>query len=838
MDLPTCPSCGQSVLDDDAVDCPFCGAAMDGSSPAKTKKAAPAAKKKSAPPADGKTRPVKKSPPASDANEDPFAIAQTPAATKAIRCAPKPMKGRLHKVVCPMCDTPGFIPKAAVGRQVKCANKECLVPIFTATDSDGQKPAKAPARISDDEPEIRRKKKTTDKPANPMIKYAIGGAIALAATFGLLQFLNKPAPDQLGAYIPPAGTNSNTDFEDDDPDLDAPAGKQPEEAVEVAPQRSAVQLIATMIDTARVTAGNRDKPFCRQLTADAYLRMNMEAEAQAEFEQMHRVASSRGRQTQYYRTKPLVADYWSKLKAGDAAGATAALKEAQAAAEEIPSAVLLAQDTAVTLASAVMNSGDAETAQSLITGQQRDSTVATQQDQVKYGAWNSLALKLVHAGRSSLPPLQVFSWNEPLMTAVGVDLSIHGQWQAATDWASALPNEQTASDTFAAVADQMVQTNAPEAARAALATAAEAKGSDIALRTHSVLALADGSQAWFNKAAAGFTALPAARVASLGTIPEVINMRAPKLDAVRLRANSLADFVAAAHKNAAADQATAGLKRFTEEVLSTVPPTSEVRQAGGEIDRNDNAVEEKVKQALSLSNSNQVRSRFTAYRRSLDGLIRASEERRLMVMELLAQIVQSGGLPIVQTALQEDGGLLRQEVAVDSLSGLLLVAAATVGQEFPEALQNDAALAVPAARVARTDPLPEQELIPVLVQSWQQFQQTSDLKSAAILQSSRALPGLQSAMAERMAEQLAQSSTTPEQLFASVTQLKSDLWRERCVAVMSRILADRGYSKQVEQAIISGSLTPVQRILSWYGLTRSAIDSATASAEGTKAAGA
>ncbi|MCC6972369.1 MAG: hypothetical protein IT434_19305, partial [Phycisphaerales bacterium] len=28
MDLPTCPSCGQSVLDDDAEECPFCGGAM------------------------------------------------------------------------------------------------------------------------------------------------------------------------------------------------------------------------------------------------------------------------------------------------------------------------------------------------------------------------------------------------------------------------------------------------------------------------------------------------------------------------------------------------------------------------------------------------------------------------------------------------------------------------------------------------------------------------------------------------------------------------------------------------------------------------------------------
>src|SRR5262249_55066482 len=29
-DLPSCPSCGQSVLDDDVDECPFCGASMSG----------------------------------------------------------------------------------------------------------------------------------------------------------------------------------------------------------------------------------------------------------------------------------------------------------------------------------------------------------------------------------------------------------------------------------------------------------------------------------------------------------------------------------------------------------------------------------------------------------------------------------------------------------------------------------------------------------------------------------------------------------------------------------------------------------------------------------------
>ena len=30
MDLPSCPGCNQSVLDDDATHCPFCGASMSG----------------------------------------------------------------------------------------------------------------------------------------------------------------------------------------------------------------------------------------------------------------------------------------------------------------------------------------------------------------------------------------------------------------------------------------------------------------------------------------------------------------------------------------------------------------------------------------------------------------------------------------------------------------------------------------------------------------------------------------------------------------------------------------------------------------------------------------
>src|SRR5258708_20177828 len=41
MDLPTCPACKQSVLDDDAVECPFCGAPMKGGQAAARPSVAP-----------------------------------------------------------------------------------------------------------------------------------------------------------------------------------------------------------------------------------------------------------------------------------------------------------------------------------------------------------------------------------------------------------------------------------------------------------------------------------------------------------------------------------------------------------------------------------------------------------------------------------------------------------------------------------------------------------------------------------------------------------------------------------------------------------------------------
>ena len=56
--------------------------------------------------------------------DDPFGVGMSSAASQAIQATAKPEKGRLLKVVCPMCEQVGFVPKNAVGKSVKCANEK------------------------------------------------------------------------------------------------------------------------------------------------------------------------------------------------------------------------------------------------------------------------------------------------------------------------------------------------------------------------------------------------------------------------------------------------------------------------------------------------------------------------------------------------------------------------------------------------------------------------------------------------------------------------------------------------------------------------------------------
>jgi hypothetical protein len=818
MDFPTCPSCGQSVLDDDAQDCPFCGSAMDGSSN-KAKAGKPkAAKPKAKKPVDRKKTAAKPDAPSSD---DPFSVAQNPSAAKAIQCARKPVKGRLHRVVCPMCDTQGFIPKSAIGRQVKCANKECMVPVFTASGEQSAVKTRAPARISDEALATEKKLAEPSSAKNPMMMYGIVGAVLLVATLGLMFVLNRPSGDEKNLQQPyDMSKFDSVDADDSEPtDDDKPAVKDPAVPQEADYRSKAIELVQSMVRTSREN-GNRDKAFCRRLTGDAWLRLGMPDEAKTEFAQMKVVASQTRRNTAYYRIEPLSAEYWKHRIAGDDTAATKLLGDAKALAGGIPKSGGVALESAIALAAMLVDSDDVAGATSLLTSLQRDKSVSSQIDAVRHAAWVSTASALSDAGQLPLPPLEVFSWNEPMMTAVGVHLGTLGQWQAAARW-SASQTELTASDTFAVVAAQMVATNAEVAAKESLVAAAADKGTEFAFRTRAVLSQGDSADAFWAKASDAASAVSGTATMPMPGIAAVIAAKTPDLSAVRLQTQSIADFAVACMKKNDEAAAVKNIQTMYHLMTSVLPPTADIRKASTEIEKNDRQVQRQIGKELGLSDVGEVKTKFIAYRRGIDRFSRAAEERRLRLISSLARVVDGGGAIAVQQAMAANDGL-RQEVGLDGLSGLLFVAAACSGQDLSEALTVDPSLAVLIS--GRSDAVAEFAAVNDLVSATQIYRNDGTATGVSALEKGTGVPGLRAATAVYIVACVADRSDSPAALLTTISALKDPTWRESCYETVARRMTRRGMLSEVLTALNGTTSTPTQRLVAMYGAVRGSLD--------------
>ena len=753
-------------------------------------------------------------------NDDPFAIDQAPTAKKVIQCASKPIKGRLHRVVCPMCDTQGFIPPAAVGRQVKCANQECLVPIFTAAESGASKPkAKVPARVSDDTASSEQQITKSGSAKNPIVIYGIVGTVLLAATIGLVTYLNRPGIDKLGALEPlPQKDFGNEDETDDE--------TTPRKVVTPeVPQyrRRAIELVEIMVGEATITACNRDKAYCRRLAGDAYLKLGMHKQAAEEFSHMNKVAADARRSTEYYEIGPLVGEYWTKFQTGNTDGAAKDLKTAYSLAEKIPESGAVAFETGIALATALANSGDVSAATAVITKQQRDETITSQMDTVRLAAWSATSATLHDLNRPSSPPLQVFAWNEPLITAVGDNLAILGQWQSALAWCQSIDNTATAGDTFASVAEQMLQQNASVSERNALQAAAVAKGADIALRTQSVLAQKSSAEEQWAAVSAKIATLPAVNSTSLGSIESLIDDRNPDLTPQLLHGEAVTDFIIAALKNGYNEAASAGLQRLYATMTSVVAPTATVRAAAFQLDRNADDVQKRIATELRITNTNQIRSKFIAYRRGVDRVLKAAETRRLQLLLMLGRVIRHGGLELVKTAVTDTSTELAKEVGVDNLNGLLFVAAAEVDLEFVEMSRTDSSLNVP---LARADPADETAVIRALISAWGGYLTTGKLVASNQLESAPKARGLCAATTRFITEKITLKASSSAEAIAEITKLKDKLWREECLQVATRTLVRNKLLEvgKVRPAVSEAATTPSQKIAAFYGAVLGAID--------------
>ena len=458
MDFPVCPACGQSVLDDDAEDCPFCGSSMKappGAKPAAPKPAAganakpgaapskPGAAATSKPTTAGRGTSANKPGGGTAGAADDFPFdADLPASKSAIQAMPNATRQRSLQVVCPMCETAGYVPPTAAGQEVKCANPKCLMPVF-----------KAPATVIEAPP---------PPPKKSNLLPIIGVTAAVLVVAGLGMFVlpgllarnpkpsgmsdearelmaemakgNSGTPKTSTKTTPANTTPSNTATTPD-------TTKNGETNTSPAPKSAKTAIIEALkqLDDACLIGDRRQrsKPYCRQLAAEAHALAGEAAAAREHLAQLIVV----GKDVPYYRIVPNLELFWSEWSAGDKAAAGKSLDAALADAPKIPKVGRNQLEIAGRLAAA------------LAAGGRIPDALAVLQAHQSAEADGQLAAHLQMATDGRLARLTniraVLPWSAPQAVAATAVLVVRGQRTAAREWAVAQPSDEAKSECLA-----------------------------------------------------------------------------------------------------------------------------------------------------------------------------------------------------------------------------------------------------------------------------------------------------------------------------------------------------------------------------------------------------
>jgi len=381
--------------------------------------------------------------------DDPFGVS-APVMSKAVALLPKPAKGKLHRIVCPMCETPGFQSKKAAGREVRCANKECLVPIFTAPPLEGEEAEEAP-RVE----AVTEEKKS----GGPLLLYG-GVTVVMLAIGGVAWFLNKP-PSTAGLdapYVPPPVTNGGGETVPD-PGLDPtttvtangdtdPKPQPPEPAGPTADELRA-EAIELMNNVSLIRDRNSRKPYCRRMTAEAQALTGDFSGVDTQLQQLEIV----GKSLRFYGVPPLVETGWQHLMAGRTDEVNATLERIQEPLESLPEYGTITVSTMTGYAALLAGAGRTDDA---ISALRERRNVEELGQFVETWSRSLVAPQLSFA--AALQQRPVTGWSEPQWATIAFELSCRGQSDTAIAWANRAPTPQSKTECISAWAEGQLLT--------------------------------------------------------------------------------------------------------------------------------------------------------------------------------------------------------------------------------------------------------------------------------------------------------------------------------------------------------------------------------------------
>ncbi len=428
MDFRTCPACKSSVLEDDVEDCPFCGASMSGKQkPPQPKNAAaakPVGKPTGASPAGiakptsanrtsgskgavpGKGQSVEKKEAASD---DPFDV-DTSVARDAIKVSPRQTKSRTMEVVCPMCETHGFITPADGGKDVHCTNTECMVPVFKAP-----RPVKVEVVVEQPKSKL------------PLI---IGGGLAAILLFGAIYWnfiREEPVVEIVNDDPVPKNVDTDNLLPDQNVRIKVVEAKDAtlQEIVTLS-----LSKIGTVVSSERQAA---IKAECARLAAMSYAHAGQLADA---LPQLSLVESNRG--SEFKQIAPLIEIAWQEIKENKVDAAKGHIDEALSHANSVQGENREALDSCAELGAILVHQGRTPEANQLLENRQITGIM---------GQLSTVWTTAVESGTFDVE-LETYrpyhtDMVEPLRVAIVEILTMRGHVQQALAFANASSNVAT-----------------------------------------------------------------------------------------------------------------------------------------------------------------------------------------------------------------------------------------------------------------------------------------------------------------------------------------------------------------------------------------------------------
>lgn len=835
--LPTCPACKQSVLDDDAVNCPFCGANMKtgqkgagkppaskpASKPAASSGSSPAATAShSGPPAKTVTSQRAASSSAAD-DDDPFGVAAA-VNSRAIPLSPRPTKGKTLRITCPMCETIGFGPSDAPGKEVKCCNEQCALPVFTAPKTALETtPQQARASAT-----TAAAKSTGGKSLSPALMLTFVGTLALAGG-SLWYFVFKEPEGVRPPPAPPPDPGRNSGLLVVTPPADENPGEARKLAADAKPRGADVRakILSAMVDVSRVSEKNRSKQYCRRMTAEAYVEAGDLAAARENIDQLVKLSQK----LSFHRALPLTQMAWHELSAGHTDSAKTITDEAAKAATELPAVGRLTFDTTTDLAALQFVLGRSNAAQALL----------KQEHTLPSGSSGSLAVltRRVQQLRTfdldqAAKTLPLVPWKSPAWVMTTMTLVLRGYPDKAVEWIALSPNSEVKADCLAAWGDVLVASNKSDAASQdeVISKAINQEAVPLQARVWAVVAqarsLAKQSDAAIRAAANADRLLKSVELPKDFVMPDlkgIQQLELPDATLPKLNAIAAAELARAQALLGQEQEAGVSLAAALQHLRGHAPSPVAAAKLFEATSRDINGVKAQLKQTLDLKTADRVQDAYTIHRAKCLAAFDAANARFALQTELLKAAVD---WPLLNAVWKEATARATANTPIENREEFLNTdLSVRLGQRLRAANKIEQARLCENA-VTMNELQDTRELL--------QRKLATAVEKGDVLDVARQLSAYQPAKPEgartstedadwpllwglRLACRLAKSGQT-EKAFELVEGFRDNiLWREDGFEMLSALTGtDPAAAEQTFAKYRSSSLTPTERIAVFRGL--------------------